>query len=179
MLHLIGGLDTPSSGSITVAGHDLSRASDRELAAYRNLKVGFVFQTFNLHPTYTALENVAIPLIFSKVSAGERTKRAAAALDSVGMSHRAGHLPNQLSGGERQRVAIARALVTNPRVIVADEPTGNLDSTNGARVMDMLGTLNKEKGITLLVATHDAELAGRSERVITMRDGRVTGDNQK
>ena len=108
LLHLIGGLDTPSSGSITVAGHDLSRASDRELAAYRNLKVGFVFQTFNLHPTYTALENVAIPLIFSKVSAGERTKRAAAALDSVGMSHRAGHLPNQLSGGERQRVAIAR-----------------------------------------------------------------------
>jgi putative ABC transport system ATP-binding protein len=179
MLHLIGGLDTPSSGSITVDGHDLSRASDRELAKYRNSSVGFVFQTFNLHPTYTALENVAIPLVFSKVSAGERNKRAAAALDSVGMSHRAGHLPNQLSGGERQRVAIARALVTNPRVIVADEPTGNLDSANGARVMDMLGTLNKEKGITLIVATHDAELAGRAQRVITMRDGQITGDNKK
>jgi putative ABC transport system ATP-binding protein len=179
MLHLIGGLETPSSGGITVGGHDLSRASDRELAEYRNASVGFVFQTFNLHPTYTALENVAIPLIFSRISRGERTKRAAAALDAVGMSPRARHLPNQLSGGERQRVAIARALVTNPRVIVADEPTGNLDSVNGARVMDLLDLLNKEKNITLIVATHDAELAGRARRVITMRDGRVTGDNQK
>jgi len=179
MLHLIGGLDTPTSGSISVDGHDLSHASDRELAAYRNSNVGFVFQTFNLHPTYTALENVAIPLIFSKVSPGERNKRASGALDAVGMGHRAAHLPNQLSGGERQRVAIARALVTNPKVIVADEPTGNLDSANGARVMDLLGSLNREKGITLIVATHDAELARRAQRVITMKDGRVTGDNKK
>ena len=179
MLHLIGGLDTPSSGSITVDENDLSRASDKELAKYRNSKVGFVFQTFNLHPTYTALENVAIPLVFSRVAPGERAKRAAVALEAVGMSHRTGHLPNQLSGGERQRVAIARALVTNPSVIVADEPTGNLDSVNGARVMDMLGALNKEKGITLLVATHDAELARRAQRVITMKDGKITGDSKK
>jgi putative ABC transport system ATP-binding protein len=179
MLHLIGGLDTPTSGSIEVDGHDLSRASDRELARYRNSNVGFVFQTFNLHPTYNALENVAIPLLFSKVSPGERDKRAAAALADVGMSQRAGHLPNQLSGGERQRVAIARALVTNPGIIVADEPTGNLDSANGARIMDMLAALNREKGITLIVATHDAALAGRARRVVTMRDGRVTGDSTK
>jgi putative ABC transport system ATP-binding protein len=179
LLHLIGGLDTCTSGKITVDGQDLSRASDKELAKYRNSNVGFVFQTFNLHPTYMALENVAIPLIFSKVPAGERTKRAAAALDAVGMSSRARHLPNQLSGGERQRVAIARALVTNPKIIVADEATGNLDSANGLKIMDMLGTLNKEKGITLLVATHDRELAGRAQRIITMRDGLITGDVKK
>ena len=179
LLHLIGGLDTCSSGKITVENQDLSQASDKELAKYRNSSVGFVFQTFNLHPTYTALENVAIPLIFSKVPAGERMQRAAAALEAVGMSARARHLPNQLSGGERQRVAIARALVTNPKIIVADEPTGNLDSANGLKVMDMLGALNKEKGITLLIATHDRELAGRAQRVITMRDGQIIGDNKK
>lgn len=179
LLHLIGGLDTCSSGKITVENQDLSQASDKELAKYRNSSVGFVFQTFNLHPTYTALENVAIPLIFSKVPAGERMKRAAAALEAVGMSARARHLPNQLSGGERQRVAIARALVTNPKIIVADEPTGNLDSVNGTKVMDMLGALHKGKGITLLIATHDRELAGRAQRVITMRDGQIIGDNKK
>ena len=179
LLHLIGGLDTCSSGKITVDNQDLSRASDKELAKYRNSSVGFVFQTFNLHPTYMALENVAIPLIFNRIAAGERIKRAAAALEAVGMSARARHLPNQLSGGERQRVAIARALVTNPKIIVADEPTGNLDSANGLKVMDMLGALNKEKGITLLIATHDRELAGRAQRVITMRDGQIIGDNKK
>jgi putative ABC transport system ATP-binding protein len=179
LLHLIGGLDTCSSGNITVDNQDLSRASDKELAQYRNARIGFVFQTFNLHPTYTALENVAIPLIFSKVPVGERMKRAAAALEAVGMSPRARHLPNQLSGGERQRVAIARALVTNPKVIVADEPTGNLDSVNGTKVMDILGALHKEKGITLLIATHDQELAGRAQRVIAMRDGQIIGDNKK
>ena len=179
LLHLIGGLDTCSSGSITVDDQDLSRASDKELAQYRNARVGFVFQTFNLHPTYVALENVAIPLIFSRVSMAERTKRAAAALEAVGMSARARHLPNQLSGGERQRVAIARALVTNPKIIVADEPTGNLDSANGARVMELLSALHKDKGITLLIATHDREIAGRAQRVLSMRDGQIIGDNKK
>ena len=179
LLHLIGGLDTCSSGSITVDDQDLSRASDKELAQYRNARVGFVFQTFNLHPTYVALENVAIPLIFSRVSMAERTKRAAAALEAVGMSARARHLPNQLSGGERQRVAIARALVTNPKIIVADEPTGNLDSANGARVMELLSALHKDKGITLLIATHDREIAGRAQRVLSMRDGLIIGDNRK
>ena len=175
LLHLIGGLDTPTSGSIVVDGQDLSSASDRELAAYRNKMVGFVFQSFHLHPTYTALENVAIPLLFSGTPRAERLKRAAEALQTVGMTHRAGHRPNQLSGGERQRVSIARALVTNPCIIAADEPTGNLDSVNGARIMDLLGALNRDCGITLLVATHDAEMARRAGRIVTLRDGQITG----
>ncbi len=179
LLHLIGGLDTPSAGSIVVDGKDLSRASDTNLAAYRNQNIGFVFQAFHLHPTYSAIENVAIPLIFSGVSKVERLKRAKEALEAVGMGQRADHRPNQLSGGERQRVSIARALVTNPGLIVADEPTGNLDTANGGRIMDLLGSLNVEKGITLLVATHDAELASRARRVITMRDGLITGDNRR
>ena len=176
LLHLIGGLDTPSSGRIEVEGQDLSRASDSELAAYRNKQVGFVFQSFHLHPTYTALENVAIPLLFNGTPKAERLKKAAAALETVGLSQRANHRPNQLSGGERQRVSIARALVTNPCIIAADEPTGNLDSANGAHIMDLLSRLNHECGITLLVATHDAEMARRAQRVITLRDGLVTGD---
>ena len=176
LLHLIGGLDTASAGSIVVDGHVLSHASDKELAGYRNRNIGFVFQAFHLHPTYTALENVAIPLIFSGIVRTERLERARKALDAVNMGHRADHRPNQLSGGERQRVSIARALVTNPRIIVADEPTGNLDTVNGARIMDLLSNLNKEQGITLIVATHDQELAGRARRVITLRDGLITGD---
>jgi putative ABC transport system ATP-binding protein len=168
-----------TSGKITVDDQDLSLASDAELAKYRNARIGFVFQTFNLHPTYTALENVAIPLIFSKVPARERIKRAAAALEVVGMSARARHLPNQLSGGERQRVAIARALVTNPTIIVADEPTGNLDSVNGERVIQLLEGLHREKGISLLIATHDSEVAGMAQRVISMRDGKIIGDKKK
>ncbi|AKG53813.1 ATP-binding protein of ABC transporter [Dehalogenimonas sp. WBC-2] len=179
LLHLVGGLDTPSSGSIVVEGKDLSRASDKELAEYRNNNVGFVFQSFHLHPTYNALENVAIPLIFSGVAKAERLTRAKAALEAVGMGHRADHLPNQLSGGERQRVSIARALVTDPSIIVADEPTGNLDTANGSRIMDLLSNLNSEKNITLIVATHDAELARRARRVITMRDGLITGDKNE
>ena len=177
LLHLIGGLDTPSGGSIVVDGHILNRASDRELAVYRNRNIGFVFQAFHLHPTYTALENVAIPLLFSGVAKTERLERAKKALDAVNMGHRSDHRPNQLSGGERQRVSIARALVTNPQIIVADEPTGNLDTVNGARIMDLLTSLNKEHGITLIVATHDAELARRAQRVITLRDGLITGDS--
>ena len=178
LLHLVGGLDTPSAGSIIVEDQDLSQASDKELASYRNHNIGFVFQAFHLHPTYTALENVAIPLLFSGVGKTERLTRARAALEAVGLANRAGHLPNQLSGGERQRVSIARALVGNPRIIVADEPTGNLDTANGARIMDLLGNLNKDQGITLIVATHDAELARRAHRVVTLRDGLITGDSR-
>ncbi|XUX00827.1 MAG: ABC transporter ATP-binding protein [Dehalogenimonas sp.] len=178
LLHLIGGLDTPSLGSITVDGHDLSRASDKELAVYRNRNIGFVFQAFHLHPTYTALENVAIPLLFSGTDKAERLSRARIALEAVGLSQRADHRPNQLSGGERQRVSIARALVTDPSIIVADEPTGNLDSANGIRIMELLGSLNREHGITLIVATHDAELARRARRVVTLRDGLIIGDTR-
>ncbi|ADJ26245.1 ABC transporter related protein [Dehalogenimonas lykanthroporepellens BL-DC-9] len=178
LLHLIGGLDTPSSGSIVVDNHDLSRASDRELASYRNHNIGFVFQAFHLHPTYSALENVAIPLIFAGVSREERLRKAREALEAVDMGHRGDHRPNQLSGGERQRVSIARALVTDPGLIVADEPTGNLDTANGGRIMDLLGSLNREQGITLLVATHDAELARRARRVVNLRDGLIVGDSR-
>jgi putative ABC transport system ATP-binding protein len=176
LLHLIGGLDTPSAGNIIVDGNDLSRATDKVLAAYRNRNIGFVFQAFHLHPTYTALENVAIPLLFSGTSKNERLSRARTALESVGMSHRADHRPNQLSGGERQRVSVARALVTNPGIIVADEPTGNLDSVNGVRIMELLSNLNQQHGITLIVATHDTEMARRARRVISLRDGLIIGD---
>ncbi len=176
MMHIIGGLDTPTSGRVIVDGQDLSRASDRELSRYRNEKIGFVFQAFNLHPTYTATENVALPLIFSGISQSKRLKMAAEALEIVGLAERASHRPNQLSGGERQRVSIARALVTQPKILLADEPTGNLDSRNGKHVMELLSQLNKEKGITLIIVTHDIEIAAIAGRIIKMKDGKIVED---
>ncbi len=178
LLHLIGGLDRPTSGSVSVDGQDLGKAGDKELSRYRNGNVGFVFQAFNLHPTFNALENVAIPLIFAGVSKKERLRRAEHALDEVSLSRRLKHLPNQLSGGERQRVSIARALVVNPRLIVADEPTGNLDTKTGSHIMELLGQLNKEKGITIVVATHDVELARRAGCVIHLRDGVIVSEEK-
>jgi putative ABC transport system ATP-binding protein len=175
-MHIIGGLDTPTTGKVIVDGQDLSRASDKELSRYRNEKIGFVFQAFNLHPTYTATENVALPLIFSGIGHSRRMKMAAEALEIVGLSDRASHRPNQLSGGERQRVSIARALVTQPKIILADEPTGNLDSKNGQHVMELLSQLNKEKGITLIIVTHDMEIAAVAGRIIKMRDGKIVED---
>ncbi len=175
-MHIIGGLDTPTSGRVIVDGQDLSRASDKELAHYRNRKIGFVFQAFNLHPTYTAVENVALPLVFAGMPLKKRTELAVAALETVGMAERALHRPNQLSGGERQRVSIARALVTQPKIILADEPTGNLDSKNGKHVIELLSRLNSEKGITLIIVTHDMEIARTAERMIKMRDGRIVED---
>lgn len=174
MLHIIGGLDSPTSGRVVVDEQDLSRAGDGDLSRYRNQKIGFVFQTFNLHPTSSSLENVALPLVFSGVSKKQRLGRAAAALETVGMTPRAGHLPSQLSGGERQRVAIARALVTNPKIILADEPTGNLDSKTGSRIVELLQQLNREKGITMILVTHDIDIANLAPRVIHMRDGLIT-----
>ncbi len=176
MMHIIGGLDTPTSGRVIVDGQDLSSASDKELSRYRNEKIGFVFQAFNLHPTYTATENVALPLIFSGIGQSNRMKMAAEALDIVGLAERASHRPNQLSGGERQRVSIARALVTQPKILLADEPTGNLDSKNGKHVMALLSQLNKEKGITLIIVTHDMEIAKEAGRIIKMRDGKIVED---
>ncbi len=178
LLHIIGGLDKPTSGKITVDGQDLSEASDGELSAYRNRNVGFVFQSFNLHPTYNALENVAIPCIFTGLSTAERLKLAEEALEAVGLSGRARHRPNQLSGGERQRVSIARALVNRPKVIIADEPTGNLDSKTGSRIMELLLKLNKERGITLLIATHDVNLTEQADRVIILRDGQIAEERR-
>jgi putative ABC transport system ATP-binding protein len=174
LLHIIGGLDSPTKGSIAVDGQDLSKASDSKLSSYRNSKVGFVFQTFNLQPTYTALENVALPLVFAKVPLGKRNQIAREALDTVGLGDRVRHKPSELSGGERQRVGIARALVNNPRILLADEPTGNLDSKARERIMEFLTRLNKERGLTLVLVTHDLESARNANRMLQMHDGKLT-----
>jgi putative ABC transport system ATP-binding protein len=177
LMHIIGGLDSPTFGRVIIDGCDLSNATDKQLAAYRNRSVGFVFQTFNLHPTYDSLENVAMPLIFARRLAFERRQRAMDALAEVGLTQRARHLPNQLSGGERQRVSIARALVTRPKIILADEPTGNLDIKTGENIVDILSRLN-EKGLTLVVVTHNADIANRAQRVIHMADGHITAEKR-
>ena len=177
LLHLIGGLDTPTAGRVLVGGQDLSRGSDRTLAAYRNRWVGFVFQTFNLQPTYTALENVALPLVFARVPPRERQARAQESLAIVGLADRARHRPSQLSGGERQRVGIARALANNPQLLLADEPTGNLDSVTGGKIVDLLWQLNQERGLTVVMVTHDQSLAQRADRRIFLRDGQIISES--
>ena len=173
LLNIIGGLDTPTIGRIEVDGQDLSKASDRELSLYRNKKVGFIFQTFNLQPTHTALENVSLPLVFAKVPLWRRKRIAREVMKTVELSDRLRHKPNQLSGGERQRVAIARALVNDPKILLADEPTGNLDSKTGEQIMELLTRLNKERGITLLMVTHDLKTADYADRMLRMLDGQV------
>jgi putative ABC transport system ATP-binding protein len=173
LLNIIGGLDTPTIGRIEVDGQDLSKASDRDLSLYRNKKVGFIFQTFNLQPTHTALENVSLPLVFAKVPLWRRKRIAREVMKTVGLSDRLRHKPNQLSGGERQRVAIARALVNDPKILLADEPTGNLDSKTGEQIMELLTRLNKERGITLLLVTHDLKTADYADRMLRMLDGQV------
>ena len=173
LMHLLGALDRPSTGSLRVGGRDLASLSSDELARARNQTIGFVFQAFQLLPRTTAVDNVAMPLVYRGEWRGERRRRAEAALAGVGMQHRLRHLPNQLSGGEQQRVAIARALVGDPQVILADEPTGNLDSRTGAEVIGLLETLNAERGVALVVVTHDLELAARARRQVRMRDGLV------
>ena len=179
LLHIIGGLDSPTSGKVTIDGQDLSQAGDGRLAHYRNRSVGFVFQSFNLHPTYSALENVALPLIFSKIPRAQRLKQAWEVLETVGLSKRASHLPSQLSGGERQRVCIARALVTQPRFILADEPTGNLDSKTGDLIIQLLLQLNREKGLTLLLVTHNPDIAEQAPRTLFLRDGLIAKERRK
>jgi len=178
LLHIIGGLDTPTSGKVIIDGQDLSQASDRELSRYRNRSVGFVFQTFNLHPTYNALENVALPLIFSKMPRGQRLRLAGEALETVDLAERASHRPNQLSGGERQRVGIARALVVQPKLILADEPTGNLDSKTGDRIIELLTRLNRERGLTLLLVTHNLDVAAHAPRALFLRDGLIVEERR-
>jgi putative ABC transport system ATP-binding protein len=178
MLHVIGGLDSPSSGGVIVAGSNLSQASDNQLSSYRNRSVGFVFQTFNLHPTLNALENVALPLVFSGIPHRRRLEAARQALEEVGLAARAEHRPNQLSGGERQRVSIARALVAGPKIILADEPTGNLDSKTGERIVELLLRLNQERNITTVLVTHDLDIAARAPRIISMRDGSIVDERR-
>ncbi len=178
LLHIIGGLDSPTLGKVIIDGQDLSQASDKELALYRNQSVGFVFQTFNLHPTYNALENVALPLIFSKMPRSQRLELAREVLETVGLGKRASHRPNQLSGGERQRVSIARALVVQPKLILADEPTGNLDSRTGDQIMNFLVELRREKGLTLLLVTHDLDVASHAPRTLLLRDGLIVEERR-
>ncbi len=173
VLNLIGGLDRPTSGQVWINGTELSASDERTLTRHRRQHVGFVFQSFNLLPRLTAEENVALPLMFSGVPEKERRARARDLLERVSLKHRLDHRPTQLSGGEQQRVAIARALVGQPALLLADEPTGNLDTGTGAEIMALLKKLNQEQDLTLLVVTHDAEVAAFADRVVKLRDGRV------
>jgi putative ABC transport system ATP-binding protein len=175
LMHLIGCLDTPSRGSYLLNGKEVSQMNDNELARIRNEEIGFVFQTFNLLPRATALHNVALPLVYAGVPAKTRDERARTALDRVELASRMTHRPNELSGGQRQRVAIARALVNNPSILLADEPTGNLDSKTGQEIMGLFERLHKT-GNTIILVTHEADVAAFAYRTIYLRDGQIEND---
>lgn len=177
LMNLLGCLDTPSSGQYFLNKKDVSRMSDNELAEVRNIEIGFVFQTFNLMPRYNALENVILPLVYSGKSKAERNNRGIDVLNNVGLSDRMKHKPNELSGGQRQRVAIARAMVNNPSIILADEPTGNLDSKTSVEIMRLIDDIHKN-GNTIILVTHEEDIARYAHRIIRLKDGRIESDLQ-
>ncbi len=175
LMNLIGCLDTPSGGEYWLNGQEVSRMSDDALARVRNKEIGFVFQTFNLLPRATALQNVELPLVYAGVPAAERRRKAAAALERVGLGTRMDHRPNELSGGQRQRVAIARGLVNDPALLLADEPTGNLDSTTTEEILDVFEKLH-DQGQTIIIVTHEPDVAKHAARTVVIRDGRIASD---
>lgn len=177
LLDILGCLSRPTAGCYRFEGRDVGELDEMGLAKVRNEKIGFVFQTFHLLPRHTAMENVMLPLFYAGVGRRERAERAGAVLQAVGLADRGGHLPSQLSGGQQQRVAIARALVNHPSLILADEPTGNLDTASGREIIDLLARLHTE-GRTVILVTHNRDVADRSERIITLRDGVITNDEQ-
>ncbi len=175
LMNLLGCLDTPSAGKYWLSGQDVSQMDDDELAEIRNKEIGFVFQTFNLLPRSTALDNVALPLVYAGYSRSERNERALKTLESVGLADRTHHKPNELSGGQRQRVAIARALINNPSIILADEPTGNLDTKTSYEIMELMEKIH-EQGNTVIIVTHEEDIARRAHRIVRLRDGVVESD---
>ncbi|HAK72727.1 MAG TPA: macrolide ABC transporter ATP-binding protein [Sporomusaceae bacterium] len=178
LMNILGCLDRPSAGSYRLDNQEVAALTDDQLAKTRNKKIGFVFQNFNLLPRMSALQNVALPLVYGNIAKRERLDRAAAALELVGLGNRIEHKPNELSGGQRQRVAIARALINNPTIIMADEPTGNLDTKSGEEIMLIFNKLNQE-GRTLILVTHEPEVADHAKRVILVRDGHIVRDDRK
>jgi putative ABC transport system ATP-binding protein len=179
LLYLLGGLDRPTAGHILVRGQDLTALDENELAEYRRQEVGFVFQAFNLISTMTALQNVAFPMLFARVPPAQRRERARYLLEAVGLADRMDHRPTELSGGQQQRVAIARALANDPALILADEPTGNMDSRTGAEVMDTLARLNQEQGRTIVVVSHDSSVINSTSQCIHLSDGRIADSSGK
>ena len=177
LMNILGCLDSPSSGKYVLNGLDVSEMEDGELADVRNREIGFVFQSFNLLPRYNALENVALPMVYAGVPAKERKERAAAALESVALSERMDHRPNELSGGQKQRVALARALINNPSIILADEPTGNLDTHTSIEIMRLFDDIYS-RGNTVIVVTHEEDIAAYAHRIIRLRDGKVESDKE-
>lgn len=173
LANVIGGLDIPDEGEVLVDNENIAKVNDAVLSKFRNKKIGFIFQSFNLQPTYTALENVMIPLVFSGISLAERKKIAMDCLRAVGLEDRINHKPSELSGGQRQRVCIARALANSPEVIIADEPTGNLDSKKGGEIVDLLKALNQKNNIALVVITHDNNVARQAKKILTIKDGKL------
>jgi len=177
LMNLLGCLDTPTAGTYILNGKDVSQMSDDELADIRNKEIGFVFQTFNLLPRTTALDNVALPMVYAGASKKDRTERAQQVLTDVGLADRMDHRPNQLSGGQRQRVAVGRALINKPSIILADEPTGNLDSKTGVEIMTLFENIHKA-GNTIIVVTHEEEIAAHAQRIIRLRDGLIESDTR-